>query len=175
MTTISSERAQAGYLLDADEGEAFWLLGMLETVKISGKDTKGEFGLIEVVAPEGVGSPWHVHPEEDEWFYVIEGEMTVWVADTRMTLTAGSFAFGPKGVPHTFYANAGGVKALVGFAPMQFEGFIREVGELAPERVVPPPLDGHPDPAKLMPIAERNGLVILGPPGPPPASARARV
>ena len=92
--------------------------------------------------PEGVGSPWHVHPEEDEWFYVLEGEITFWVADTRLSLKAGSFAFGPKGVPHTFYAEAGGAKALVGFAPMQFEGFQREVGEPAPERVLPPPMEG---------------------------------
>jgi len=41
------------------------------------------------------------------WFYVRE-EHTVWVADTRLSLRAGSFAFGPKGVPHTFYAEAGG-------------------------------------------------------------------
>jgi hypothetical protein len=71
-------------------------------------------------------------------------------------------------VPHTFYAEAGGARALVGFAPMQFEGFQRAVGEPAPERVLPPPLQGHPDMAKLLPIAERNGMVILGPPGPPP-------
>lgn len=168
MTTIAPERATVGYALDGDEGEAFWLLGMLETVKISAKDTGGAYGLLEVVAPEGVGSPWHVHHEEDEWFYVLEGEMTVWVGDARLTLTAGSFAFGPRGVPHTFYAGAGGAKALVGFAPMQFEGFLREVGEPAPERVVPPPLDVHPDVAKLAPIAQRNGFEILGPPGPPP-------
>ncbi len=94
-----------------------------------------QYGLLEIVVPEGVGSPWHVHPEEDEWFYVLDGKMTFWVADTQISMEAGSFAFGPKGVPHTFYAEAGGAKALVGFAPMQFEGFQREVGEPAPERV----------------------------------------
>ena len=168
MTTISPERAQSGYLLDENEGEAFWLLGMLETIKISGKDTGGQYGLIEILVPAGVGSPWHVHPEEDEWFYVLEGEVTFWVADTRLSLTAGSFAFGPKGVPHTFYVEAGEARALVGFQPMQFEGFLREVGEPAPERVLPPPLEGHPDMELLIPIGARNGLVILGPPGPPP-------
>jgi hypothetical protein len=61
-----------------------------------------------------------------------------------------------------------GGKTLVGLAPAQFEGFLREVGEPAPERVLPPPAEGHPDMAKLAPIAERNGFVILGPPGPPP-------
>ena len=168
MATITAERAQAGYALANNEGEAFWLLGMLQTIKIGRDDTAGQYGLAEIVVPEGIGSPWHIHPEEDEWFYVLEGELTVWVADTRLSLKAGSFAFGPKGVPHTFYADAGGAKALVGFAPMQFEGFQREVGEPAPERVLPPPMEGHPDIARLMPIAKRNGFEILGPPGPPP-------
>ena len=80
MTTIHRERAQLGYALDENEGEAFWLLGMLQTIKIGRDDTDGQYGLVEIVVPEGVGSPWHVHPEEDEWFYVLEGEITFWVA-----------------------------------------------------------------------------------------------
>ena len=168
MTTISSGRAETGYLLDENEGEAIWLLGMLQTIKISAEDTDGAYGLIEAVVPAGVGSPWHLHPEEDEWFYVLDGEVTVWVADTRLSLKPGSFAFGPKGVPHTFYVETGVAKMLVGFAPMQFEGFLREVGEPALERVLPPPAEGHPDMARLAPIAQRNGFEILGPPGPPP-------
>jgi len=168
MSTISPERAMSGYALANDEGEAFWLLGMLQTIKIGRDDTNGQFGLIEVVVPRGVGSPWHVHPEEDEWFYVLEGELTVWVQDTQISLKSGGFAYGPKGVPHTFYSEADGTRALVGFAPVQFEGFQREVGVPAPARIVPPPTDEHPDVAKLIPIARRNGFEILGPPGPPP-------
>ncbi len=132
MTVVSAERAKDGYLLGKDEGEAYWLLGMLQTIKIGRDDTAGQYGLLEIVVPAGVGSPWHVHPEEDEWFYVLEGELTFWVADTSL------------------------------------EGFQREVGEPATERVLPPPLQGHPDMERLLPIAERNGMVILGPPGPPP-------
>src|SRR6187397_2812699 len=127
-TTTTAERAQAGYALASNEGEAFWLLGMLQTIKIGKDDTAGAYGLLEIVVPEGVGSPWHVHPEEDEWFYVLEGEMTFWVGDTRLSLPAGSFAFGPKGVPHTFFAETDGAKALIGFQPFLFEGFLREVG-----------------------------------------------
>jgi hypothetical protein len=48
MTTVYAERAKDGYLLGEDEGEAHWLLGMLEIVKISGADTGGEYGLLEV-------------------------------------------------------------------------------------------------------------------------------
>src|SRR4051794_13448624 len=67
MTVVSPERGN-GYLLDAGEGDAYWLLGMLEIVKISGAETGGAFGMVEVTVRAGEGSPWHVHPEEDEWF-----------------------------------------------------------------------------------------------------------
>src|SRR3954454_3442624 len=166
MTIGFAERARDGYVLAGGEGEAFWLLGMLEIIKIGGEDTNGEYGLVEITVRAGEGSPWHVHPEEDEWFYVLDGEFTFYVGDTRMSLPAGSFAFGPKGVPHTFIAETHAAKALVGFAPFQFEFFLREVGEPATELVLPPPLDAPPDMARLFAIGARNGMEILGPPGP---------
>src|SRR5215216_4485511 len=163
MSVVSQDRAKHGYLLGKDEGEAYWLLGMLEVVKISGAQTGGSFGLIEVTVRAGEGSPWHVHPDEDEWFYVLEGEFTVYVGDRRLTLTPGSFAFGPKGVPHTFFGETDGAKALIGFQPFRFEGFLHEVGEPAAERVLPPPMEAPPDMQRLIPIAARNGMEILGP------------
>ena len=83
MSVISVERAKSGYALAHDEGEAFWLLGMLQTVKVGRADAAGQYGLLEIVIPPGLGSPWHVHPEEDEWFYVLEGNMTFYVGDAR--------------------------------------------------------------------------------------------
>ena len=165
---VSMESTAYGYRLGPDEGEAYWLLGMLEIVKISGATTNGEYGLVEVTVRAGEGSPWHVHPDEDEWFYVLAGEFTVYVGDERLLLSAGSFAFGPKGVPHTFIGETEGAKALIGFQPFLFEGFLHEVGEPAAERVLPPPLEAAPDMARLIPIGSRNGIEILGPPGPPP-------
>src|SRR6266480_2619582 len=153
MAVVAREEAQQGYLLGKDEGEAF--------------------GLLEVTVRAGEGSPWHVHPDEDEWFYVLEGEFTVYVGERRLSLPAGAFAFGPKGVPHTFIGETEGAKALIGFQPFHFEGFLHEVGEPATERVLPPPLETPPDMARLIPIAARNGMQILGPPGPPPGHQSA--
>jgi quercetin dioxygenase-like cupin family protein len=168
VAALSSDRARSGYALTNDQGEAFWLLGMLQTIRIGRDDTGGRYGLLEIVVPKGLGSPYHVHPEEDEWFYVLDGEITFYVAENRLSLPAGSFGFGPKGIPHTFFGQSDQpARALVGFQPMQFEGFVREVGVPAPARVLPPPMTEHPDPAKLAPIARRNGFIILGPPGPP--------
>ena len=45
MSVVSAERTKHGYGLGTEEGEAFWLLGMLETIKIGGEDTGGQYGL----------------------------------------------------------------------------------------------------------------------------------
>jgi mannose-6-phosphate isomerase-like protein (cupin superfamily) len=170
MTTTAADRATFGYALAHDEGEAFWLAGMLQTVKIAAADTGGRYGLIEVLVPPGLGSPWHVHTDEDEWFFVLEGNLTVYVGDMRVDLTAGGFAFGPTGVPHTFIgAGPNPTRVLVGLSPVLFEGFLREVGRAAPARVLPPPPAGPPPaPQQLAAMAKRHGVIVLGPPGPPP-------
>ena len=60
-------------------GEALWFLGCLVTVKSSAETTGGGVAVLEHLAPRGAGSPLHVHRLEDEWFYVLEGELTFWV------------------------------------------------------------------------------------------------
>ena len=46
MSIIFEERAKIGYGLGKEEGEAFWLLGMLQTIKIGKADTGGQFGMM---------------------------------------------------------------------------------------------------------------------------------
>src|SRR5258708_34246007 len=102
MAAVMEARSQAGYALARDEGEAFWLLGMLQTVKIGKADTDGRFGMLEIVVPEGLGSPWHAHPEEDERFYILDGPLTLWGGDPNPDPTPGGFAVGPKARPQPF-------------------------------------------------------------------------
>ncbi len=63
------------FALGTDEGEALWFFGMLVTIKASAAQTNGEFLLIEELAPRGTATPLHVHPQDDESFFVLEGEM----------------------------------------------------------------------------------------------------
>ena len=102
MTTTAADRATFGFALAHDEGEAFWLTGMLQTVKIAAADTGGRYGLIEVLVPPGLGSPWHVHTDEDEWFYVIKGEFAFEVGDTAFRLKAGDTLFAPRKIAHAW-------------------------------------------------------------------------
>jgi quercetin dioxygenase-like cupin family protein len=166
-TATSTERTKLGYGLTEEEGEAFWLFGALVTIKISAAETAGEYSLMDVEVPPGVGSPWHVHRDEDEWFHVQDGEIEFYVGDAHMTLTAGGFAYGPRGVPHTFFGGSDGGKMFVGCGA-KFEGLLREIAEPATEHVLPPPPESPPDMEVLLPIAAKWAYDILGPPGPPP-------
>src|SRR3712207_7035133 len=70
------------YALGPEEGEALWGIdGALTTVKASAEQTGGRFALVEEVGRLGEGTPLHRHPEDDETFYVLEGEMTFFLGD----------------------------------------------------------------------------------------------
>ena len=88
------------------EGEHFWFFGGLTTIKADGAETGGRVMVTEQLAPRGSGSPLHVHHNEDEWFYVLEGELTFWVGGEVTVAPAGSFVFGPRDIPHTFIVSS---------------------------------------------------------------------
>jgi mannose-6-phosphate isomerase-like protein (cupin superfamily) len=178
----AEDRAATEALLNAEEvdaaasrifthepgkGEAWWWVGVLATIKASAEQTGGQYTLVEILAPEGYPGVLHVHHQEDEGFWIIEGELTFYVGDQTMKAYPGSFLFGPKDVPHAFTVDSGPARLLFVFTPAGFEGLIREMGERARELTIPPQPDAPPDEAemqRMMAIAAKYGGEILGPP-----------
>jgi hypothetical protein len=112
----------------------------------------------------------HVHRNEDEWFYVTEGELTFWVGGEVIRAPAGAFVYGPRDIPHTFEVTSEEARFLLVVEPAGFDGFVRKVGQPAPELVIPPALDEPPTPeqiAALTALAAEFGVEITGPPGIP--------
>ncbi len=163
----SATSTVAPIALDAGEGEALWFLGQLVTIKSSSESTAGRVAVTETLGPRGSGSPLHVHRNEDEWFYVIEGELTFWVGGRVITAPAGSFVYGPRGVPHTFMISSEHARFLLVVEPAGFESFVRAVGEPAQRLTCPPAPTAPPDPTQLTALAAEYGIEILGPPGIP--------
>jgi quercetin dioxygenase-like cupin family protein len=159
--------ALAPIALSAGEGEALWFLGQLVTIKSSSETTDGRVAVTETVGPRGSGSPLHVHRNEDEWFYVLDGELTLWVGGRVITAPAGSFVYGPRGVPHTFTISSEQARFLLVVEPAGFEDFVRAVGEPAQQLTIPPAATEPPNPARLTALAAEYGIEILGPPGIP--------
>lgn len=128
-------------------------------VRERGDDDQGAVSIIEQVMPPGFESPWHVHNGGTETFYVVDGEVTVIIADRTVVLRAGESAFGPPGVPHGFrVTGAGPARMLLINNRASFTSFIEDCSVPA-EAWVP----GEPDFAALAASAARHDLAVLGP------------
>ena len=150
------------YALAREEGQAVWFLNALLVVKANGGQNGGAFGLIDHLLPAGWASPYHVHRNEEESFYVVEGEMAFYVGDEKVEAGPGAFVYGPRGVPHGFAVEGDApARVLLLNTPAGFEGFPVEAGRPAEELTLPPA--EPPDLERLARIAATYDIEILGP------------
>src|ERR1700682_6703336 len=152
-------RRQAVQVLDAaavarGAGEARWWFGSLAEIKATAADTGGQLTLVEVTCPPGYQGVRHVHHNEDEAFWVLEGDMDLEVGGRELELHAGDYAFGPRDIPHSFTTGDSGCRVLFILTPGGFEGLIMATSVPAEARTVPPPSDDMPD---LAPLKESGG------------------
>jgi mannose-6-phosphate isomerase-like protein (cupin superfamily) len=122
------EQIPGGFRVAADGGERLRFSGTEIIVKASADSTGGAFTIIEEVDP--LDTPLHVHKNEDELWYVLEGEHVVQVGDEEFRIGPGEIAFAPRGVPHAqrrAVPRTGRFLVLV--SPAGFEGFFRELAE----------------------------------------------
>jgi mannose-6-phosphate isomerase-like protein (cupin superfamily) len=88
------------------------------TFKVSSRDCRGDFFAMEHNHTSKGGPPRHLHHQEDEWFYVLEGTYLVEVGTTMHTLNAGDSILGPRGVSHAFAFNGDrSGRLLITYAP----------------------------------------------------------
>jgi quercetin dioxygenase-like cupin family protein len=151
------EKTTELYSLAQEEGKAVWAFGGQTFIKATAEQTGGAFGLIEQTGPVGAGSPYHIHHGEDEIFFVLEGELTFISGDTRFTGTTGSYTFLPRNIPHGFKVTGDKpARFFILTTPAGFEEFMLEMS-------TPAPTDAPLDMVKLMAVAAKHNLEILGP------------
>jgi quercetin dioxygenase-like cupin family protein len=139
-------------------GEPLDVLGQPCLVKLVGEDTGNQSAVIHVTAPKMSGPPLHRHSREDEWFYVLKGEITVEVDGRRATLGVGSSAFAPRGTVHRFQNfHDEAAELLLVVTPAGFERFFTELSEL--NRGL-----AQPDFAGTERLMSDYGMELLGPP-----------
>jgi mannose-6-phosphate isomerase-like protein (cupin superfamily) len=117
-----------GFKLDEDLGERLRFSGAEFIVKIAADMTGGAFSIIEEADP--LDTPPHIHRNEDELWYIIEGEHKIWIGDDEFHAGPRDIIFGPRGIPHAqrrVVPRTG--RFLEFFSPGGFEGFFRELAE----------------------------------------------
>lgn len=100
--------------------------------KISSEDTAGRVFLIEHRNLEHGGPPLHLHWNQEEWFYVMEGEVAFQVGEQRIHLKAGESVLAPRRVPHAF-APVAPSRMMIAFTPSgRMEQFFQDAEKAAP-------------------------------------------
>lgn len=121
--------------------------------KVLPQDSDG-FLILENTFREKGGPARHLHYNQDEWFYVVEGEFIFEVGQDKFRLKPGDSLLAPRKVPHVWaYTGGSGGRILVAFMPAgKMEAFFREVTKAD---AMPPQ-----DPA----LWRAHDMELLGPP-----------
>ncbi|MFI0235751.1 cupin domain-containing protein [Streptomyces sp. NPDC016845] len=142
--------------------EPFWFLGGQARILLPGSATGNAVSLMEFSDPTGHAPPQHVHENEEELWFVLDGEVSFFVGDERHDLTPGQVAHGPRGVPHSYLVRSdGGARLAVVFSPARIEEWFRANGTPVAEAGDLPPAF---DLTAVVASAEAFRLRVTGPP-----------
>jgi quercetin dioxygenase-like cupin family protein len=126
--------------------------GVLDRFMVEGDRTAGRFALVEHrLAPRALAAPLHFHTKEDEYSFILEGDVGAYLGGTELVAHAGDLVAKPRGQWHTFW-NAGEstARVLEIISPAGLEELFRL-------------LDTSPDsyePEKLTALAEAYGAKV---------------
>jgi quercetin dioxygenase-like cupin family protein len=122
--------------------------------KVTPQDNGGDLLVLENVFHAKGGPARHLHYEQDEVFYALEGEFLIEVGDERTRLHPGDSLLAPRRIPHVWaHVGEGRGRILITFAPAgKMEAFFREVTKA---NAMPPQ-----DPA----LWRAHGMELVGPP-----------
>jgi mannose-6-phosphate isomerase-like protein (cupin superfamily) len=169
----------ARVVLSPKEGETVWLRKLGIRFMIGGDASGGTFALVEhPIGPRALAAPMHTHEREDEYTYVLEGEVGFQIGEEVLLARSGDLVFKPRGVPHAFWnATDEPARALEIISPAGFERYFAELAPLFPP-ANEGPLDQEAvgavrekyglemDMGSIPVLAERHGLLVDAPPHP---------
>jgi quercetin dioxygenase-like cupin family protein len=120
-------------------GNSTWYKGLLISQLAGSSDTNGAFDLVESKKKKGTEPPPHTHDREDEFFYILAGEMKVFADGQVFTVAAGESVFLPKNVPHAYLIQSEVCHVLALITP---GGFLNAINKMnAPARAMEIPSD----------------------------------
>ena len=132
---VDRYRAGKGFLVKAAQDRTNQPMSLFEgdtfLTKIATADTEGDLYVFESRRVKEGGPSHHYHFDQDEWWYVLEGEFLIKVGDTLYEVKAGDSVFGPRKIPHSFAkVGAGEGRLLMIFQPAgKMEECFRKISE----------------------------------------------
>jgi len=125
--------------LPCDSGDLFWGPGDMYRFLVTGEQSGGAYFAMEALVPPGGGPPPHIHRNEDETFYIVEGRCDFRLGDDPITAGVGDFVNVPRGAVHCFHnASDAPTRMILTFTPANIEKFFEETLERALDPSRPP-------------------------------------
>ena len=146
------------FIMEPRDGKAIHVVGDEVIVKVSSHDTDGAFAVFEGRTQPHHGPPLHLHRDEDEVWRVLEGEYLFEVDGEEIYAGPGATVYAPRGTRHTFQ-NIGRTpgRLVTTVVPGGLDLFFEELEGIAPR-------GSSLEPAKAVPLFEKYGLELHGPP-----------
>ena len=155
------ETTTGAYLHRAGESELRWLGDTSTYFLATGEQTAGAFALVDERATRGESVPLHRHPDDMESFYVVEGEVTLFIGDEPgIRVGAGSFAHLPGGTVHGFRVESETARYLLLTTPRHGE-FYRAI-TLPSQPRGSPPLESV-DGSQIKQASKEYGIEFVAP------------
>jgi mannose-6-phosphate isomerase-like protein (cupin superfamily) len=138
-------------LVRGNEGRTLNAFGHAIVVLLDGKQTGEKFTAFVNISPPGGGPGPHYHEREDEWFYIVEGEVSFLMNGTWVDVFPGDCVYSPRGSVHAFKNKTDQpIRVFLNLAPAGFERFFAEVAEEWTQ--------SEPDMSRIKAISEKYGI-----------------
>ncbi|ACK64211.1 Cupin 2 conserved barrel domain protein [Rippkaea orientalis PCC 8801] len=149
--------------LSETQGESKWAMGILVTLKLQSKDSNGAYAIFEDYILPGVGTPLHIHTREEEFWFMLDGELEWYVGDRLFNAKQGDFINTSRGIPHRFQNISNKpAKMLLGYAPAGFEQWFIDIGQPVTNAKIPPKTTPE-DIEKAIKVAQEYGVNFIKP------------
>lgn len=144
-----------------------WYKGMLHSRMAGPADNHGTFDFVISKIRRGTEPPPHVHTREDEFFYLLAGEMAFYVDGKAFSITAGECIFLPRRIPHAWLITSDDVNTITVVTPAGFSDALWKMSFPAERMEVPNGADiatyANADVTETIKIFEQYGLRLLSP------------
>jgi quercetin dioxygenase-like cupin family protein len=146
----------------------YWSQELLRRELATGEQTGGRFALTETTVDAGYASPFHVHHDDDEAIYVLDGLIDLYLGEAVHEGRAGSWFFMPRAVPHGYHIRGDRpARMLIFMAPAGFEQFFHDYGQPADAGPPSAPAISREDGEQI--LRAEYGIELLAPPANYPA------
>lgn len=143
-------------------------LGHRFTWLAEGRETGGQYSVVDALIRRGLEPPPHTHTHEDEAYYIVDGRVRFVVDGAAHATGPGDFVFLPRGQQHGFRLESDTARALIIMNPAGLEEAFHELSVPAEGPGLPDPPAGPPRVDLIVAAFAARGVQF---PAPPPAAA----